>query len=53
MKVKRSRDMLAAIKEAGGSPSYTEYPGVSHNSWTATYANRELYTWLFAQKRGD
>lgn len=47
----RSRDMINALKAAGGSPKYTEYPGVGHNSWAATYANRDLYAWLFAQKR--
>lgn len=47
----RSRDMIAAIKQAGGDPKYTEYPGVGHNSWAATYANRDMYAWLFAQKR--
>jgi len=51
VKVQRTRDMITAIKAAGGSPKYTEYPGVGHNAWTATYANRKLYAWLFAQKR--
>lgn len=51
VKPKRSRDMVAALKAAGGSPKYIEYPGVGHNSWTATYANREIYAWLFAQQR--
>ncbi|HRX80691.1 MAG TPA: prolyl oligopeptidase family serine peptidase [Pirellulaceae bacterium] len=51
VKPKRSRDMIEAIKEAGGSPKYTEYPGVGHNSWAATYANREMYDWLFSQQR--
>ena len=49
--VKRSRDMIAAIKAAGGDPKYTEYPGVGHDSWTATYKNPEVIAWLFAQKR--
>jgi predicted peptidase len=53
VKVERSRNMIEAIKEAGGSPRYTEYPGVGHNSWAATYANRDVYAWLFAQKRSD
>jgi predicted peptidase len=52
VKVKRSRDMIAALKKAGATPRYTEYPGVGHNSWTATYRNPELYAWLFAQRRG-
>jgi predicted peptidase len=47
----RSRDMIAALRAAGGSPKYTEYPGVGHNSWAATYANREMYAWLFSQKK--
>ncbi|MCB9921209.1 MAG: prolyl oligopeptidase family serine peptidase [Planctomycetaceae bacterium] len=51
VKPKRSRDMIAALKAAGGAPKYTEYPGVGHNSWAPTYANREMYAWLFSQKR--
>lgn len=51
VKTKRSRDMIAALKEAGGSPKYTEYKGVGHDSWSATYKDPEFYKWLFAQKR--
>jgi predicted peptidase len=51
VKVRRSRDMIAAIKAAGGSPKYTEYKDVGHDSWTTTYKDPELYKWLFAQKR--
>jgi len=47
----RSRAMVAAIKQAGGSPKYTEYPGVRHNSWTKTYAAASTWEWLFAQRR--
>lgn len=49
--VVRSRNMIAAIKAAGGEPKYTEYPGVGHNSWDKAYADPALYDWLFAQKR--
>ena len=48
----RSRDMIDALKKAGVTPKYTEYPGVGHDSWTATYSNPELYEWLFAQRLG-
>lgn len=51
VKTKRSRDMIAALKGAGGSPKYTEYPGVGHNSWAATYRNRDVYEWLFSQSK--
>src|SRR5262249_46123074 len=33
VKVERSRNMIEAIKKAGGKPKYTEYPGVGHDSW--------------------
>jgi predicted peptidase len=47
--VKRSRDMIAALKVAGGKPKYTEYPGVNHNSWDTAYGTKELYPWLLEQ----
>lgn len=51
VKVRRSRDMIAALKAVGGSPKYTEYKSVGHDSWTATYRNPEFFEWLFAQQR--
>lgn len=49
----RSREMVEALKKAGGHPKYDEYPGVQHNSWDRAYATRELYEWLLQQqKRG-
>ena len=48
-----SRNMVAALKKAGGKPTYTEYAGVRHNSWTPAYADKKLWEWLFAQKRKD
>ena len=49
--VEKSRIIIKAIEEAGGSPKYTEYKGVDHNSWTQTYASDATYDWLFAQRR--
>ena len=49
--VERGREMIEAIKKAGGKPRYTELPGVRHNSWTPAYKNQEMWKWLFAQKR--
>ena len=46
VKVEKSRDMIKALKEAGGKPEYTEYPGVGHNSWDKAYGTKELYPWL-------
>ena len=44
--VEKSREMIKALKDAGGSPKYTEYPKVGHNSWDRAYATPELYTWF-------
>ncbi|MBA19893.1 MAG: phospholipase [Planctomycetes bacterium] len=49
--VERGREMIEAIKKAGGKPRYSELPGVRHNSWTPAYKNPELWKWLFAQKK--
>ncbi len=46
-----SREMVEALKKAGGKPIYTEYPNVRHNSWTRAYGDDGLWAWLFAQKR--
>jgi predicted peptidase len=51
VKVEMSRVMVDALKKAGGSPKYTEYPGVGHNSWDTAYAEKEFFPWLAAQKR--
>ncbi len=46
VKVERSREMIKALKAAGGSPRYDEYPKVGHNSWDRAYGNPELYSWF-------
>ena len=46
-----SRSMVAAVKEAGGNPKYTELPGVGHDSWTAAYHDNEILDWFFRQHR--
>lgn len=50
VKVDFSRAMIQAIEQAGGQPKYTEYKGVGHDSWTATYANDDFYDWMFQQR---
>jgi len=51
VKVEQSRVMVEALKKAGGSPKYSEYAGVDHNSWDRAYAEKEFFPWLAAQKR--
>lgn len=49
--VELSRSMIAAIVAAGGTPIYSELPGVGHDSWSAAYRNPAVLDWLFAQRR--
>jgi predicted peptidase len=49
--VARSRVLVAALRAAGSSVKYTEYPDVGHDVWTRAFAERDLPAWLFAQKR--
>ena len=51
VKTVRARTMVEALKAAGGSPKYTELPGVGHDSWSAAFASPDLLPWLYAQKR--
>jgi predicted peptidase len=47
----RSREMIAAIRKAGGAPRYTEYKGVGHEVWEHTFKEPDLMDWLFAQHK--
>jgi predicted peptidase len=49
----RSQQMVDAINQAGGSAKLTVYPEAGHDSWTETYDNPEVYTWLLGHKRGE
>ena len=51
VKPARSRNMIAAIKKAGGDPKYTEYPDVGHDSWNNAYKDPAFHEWLFSQKK--
>lgn len=46
----RSRRMIEAVKAAGGTPTYTEFAGVGHDSWTPAYRDPAVLDWLFHQR---
>ena len=46
-----SRDIIAALREAGSSPRYTEFPGEGHVVWPLAFDDPGLLDWLFAQRR--
>lgn len=49
--VASSRVMIDALREAGGTPRYTEYAGVGHDVFMLAYTEPALVEWLFKQKR--
>jgi predicted peptidase len=50
--VRGSRDIVQAIKNAGGKPRYTEFPDKAHHIAKNVIETPGLLDWLFAQKRG-
>ncbi|WP_184548366.1 dienelactone hydrolase family protein [Mucilaginibacter sp. FT3.2] len=51
--VSGSRNMINAIKKAGGNPKYTEFSNEGHNIWYQVSITPGLWDWLFAQKRNQ
>jgi dienelactone hydrolase len=49
--VSGSRDVIEAIKKAGGTPRYSEFPNAGHGIWDEVEGTPGLMDWLFAQKR--
>lgn len=46
VKLEESEKMVHALQACGGNVKLTVYPEADHDSWTKTYANPELYSWL-------
>lgn len=49
--VSGSRQMIEAMKAAGGHPRYTEYPSMGHEIWDGVYGSMSVYKWLLEQRR--
>ncbi len=50
LSVEGTRQMVTAIKAAGGNITYTEIAGGSHNIWANAAAEAGLVDWIFTQK---
>ncbi len=44
-------DLAAALRDAGGDPRVTVYPGVKHDAWDRAYRDEGLAAWLLAHSR--
>ena len=49
--VSATREMIKALRDAGGEPIYYELEGYPHNVWDWTFENQEIINWLFQQRR--
>jgi predicted peptidase len=49
--VKRSQELIDALKRSNDDVKLTIYPDALHDSWSATYDNPEIYEWLLKHKR--
>ncbi len=50
--VKYTRQMIAALRKAGGAPRYWEYQEADHaQTAESAYCEPELISWLFAQRK--
>jgi predicted peptidase len=48
--LEKSKEMVEAVKKAGGDAKLTIYPDANHDSWTQTYKNPELYEWFLSHR---
>jgi predicted peptidase len=50
--VRKSRTMIDAIRQHGGTPKYSELAGVGHDSWTPAYTDPDgVIPWMFEQRK--
>lgn len=49
--IQRTEEIVEALKKVGGNIKFTIYPDASHDSWTETYNNPELYRWFLEHQK--
>lgn len=47
----KGKDIVNALTAVGGTAVLTVYSGVYHDSWTKTYDNTEVYSWMLSKRR--
>jgi predicted peptidase len=51
--LRRSEEMVNALKDLGADVKFTVYPEAGHDSWTESYNNPELYQWMLSHERPE
>lgn len=49
--ISKSEEMAKALKACGSNVKFTIYPEATHDSWTETYNNPELYDWFLKHRK--
>ena len=44
-------DIVDVLKAHEADVRFTRYQGVGHDSWTQTYENAELFSWMFQHQK--
>ena len=45
--------MVEAIIQAGGSPKFTLYDNVNHDSWLNAFKDKDFFKWIYSKKKSD
>lgn len=49
--ISATEHIVTELRSLGADVQFTRYPGVGHDSWTATYENPRFYDWLLSHRR--
>jgi predicted esterase len=49
--IREDQRIISALQAVGAEVTFTVYPSFSHDSWTRTYDNPDLWAWLLQQRR--
>ena len=45
--------MVEAIIEAGGTPKFTLYDNVNHDSWLNAFKDKDFFKWIYSKNKSD
>lgn len=51
--IEKSQELVDVLEKHNGNIKFTVYPEGTHNVWTRTYNNKEIYEWLLEQKNDN
>lgn len=52
VEIDKSREMVKAVRQAGGKVKFSEFPDTGHNSWDKAYGDPKAIKWLLKQRKG-